>query len=165
MRRRVVAVTAAAMLVGSASALAVAGALDPAFSGDGKATTAFPDGTTADSADGAAIQADGKIVIAGSEGGSPSSFAVVRYRLNGTLDPSFSGDGRRAGPPGDGFAVAVQPNGRIVVAGEFDTDIGVARYLPDGRLDQSFSGDGKRSVHFGGGARRMPSRFRATERS
>ncbi len=78
-------------------ALGVAGDLDPTFSGDGTVTTGFPGNAAAS---GVAVQADGKIVAAGRASDSTtgdSTFALARYRLNGGLDPGFSGDGKVTG--------------------------------------------------------------------
>ena len=125
------------------------GSLDPSFSGDGKQTTGFADSALAR---GAAVQGDGKIVAIGSAGGD---FALARYNPNGTLDASFSGDGRQTtdfGGQEGANAVALQGDGKIVAVG---TDFGVgdfalARYNPNGSLDASFSGDGKQTTDFGG---------------
>src|SRR2546426_376342 len=70
------------------------GLLDPSFSGDGRQTTDFGG---YDQAEGVAIQSDGKIVAVGLAGGGATGndFALARYNPNGTLDPSFSGDGRQ----------------------------------------------------------------------
>ena len=73
----------------------------------------------------------------------------MRYLPDGSLDRTF-GDGGRVGFWDDpapwaifGLAVAIQPNGRIVAAGNYDIfALGIARLLPDGRLDKSFGGDG-----------------------
>ncbi len=47
-------------------------------------------------ANGVALQADGKIVVVGADGGGPGSdFALARYNPNGSLDTSFSGDGKQ----------------------------------------------------------------------
>jgi uncharacterized delta-60 repeat protein len=136
------------------------GTLDPSFGGDGTVTTDFGSG----SSDGAAalvLQPDGKIVVAGSSSDSDGgAFALARYRPNGTLDPSFSGDGRVLtdfGGSEDGAAtLALQPNSKIVVAGFSNAsgtnDFAVARYLPNGTLDATFSGDGKVRTDFGGGS-------------
>jgi uncharacterized delta-60 repeat protein len=70
------------------------GDLDTSFSGDGIVTTPVADGDGDDAAAALAIQADGRIVVAGSVGTYPSEdVAVVRYLVNGALDTSFSGDG------------------------------------------------------------------------
>ncbi len=61
------------------------GTLDASFDGDGKLTT--PIGSGDDHARALVIQADGKIVVAGSSSGN---FALVRYNSDGTLDVDFS---------------------------------------------------------------------------
>ena len=73
----------------------------------------------------------------------------------GALDPSFDGDGVRVDDFGGGDVargVAVQPDGRIVVAGTgCGGDILVARYLVTGAPDTSLGGDGSVCVDVGGG--------------
>ena len=70
------------------------GSLDTTFSGNGKQLTKLPG---AGGATGVALQADGKIVAVGTEsgGGDPEAFAVARYNPDGSLDPTFSGDGKQ----------------------------------------------------------------------
>jgi uncharacterized delta-60 repeat protein len=100
-----------------------------------------------------AIQSNGKIVVAGYAGGD---FALARYNPNGSLDPTFSGDGKQMTDFGrfDGAnGMAIQPDGRIVAAGfALNGDFGLARYKPNGALDLTFSGDGKQTTDFGGGS-------------
>ena len=158
---RSAAVLIAAMLVGvivPAAAQAAPGDLDPTFSGDGLQTTAFLDN---DRANGVAIQTNGKIVAVGGTSWIPdveiSYFALARYNPNGTLDPSFSGDGMqttRAGGNSGASDVAIQPNGKIVAVGSNSAGSGgnfaLARYNPNGTLDPSFSGDGLQTTNFGG---------------
>ena len=75
---------------------AAAGDLDRSFSGDGRQTTDFAGG--GDEGEAVAVQADGKIVVAGSShqgDNRGSDFALARYNADGTLDRSFSGDGRQ----------------------------------------------------------------------
>jgi uncharacterized delta-60 repeat protein len=124
------------------------GGLDPTFGGDGVVITNFA--KREDSAAGVAIQADGKIVAAG--GANPtariSKFAVARYNTDGTLDSTFGGNGKVttgfSGGQDDGRDVAIQADGKIVVAGTTDQgEFAIARYHPDGTLDTSFDGDGK----------------------
>lgn len=126
------------------------GTLDPSFSGDGKTTTDFSSGD--DFAYGLVLQPDGKIVAAGRAGGAGGRMAVARYQPDGTLDPSFSGDGRVATNFTSGYDIAdhpaLQADGKIVVAGTADytsrrARFALARYLPDGGLDPTFSGDGR----------------------
>ena len=72
----------------------------------------------------------------------------------GDLDPSFDGDGiattpvRRAG--GYASAVAVQADGRIVLAGPSGDAIALVRFEPDGTLDPTFGADGKVVTRLGG---------------
>jgi uncharacterized delta-60 repeat protein len=136
----------------SAGAEAHPGVLDPTFSGDGKQTTDFGFGAD-DQGTGVALQGDGKIVVAGVAGGGATGndFALARYNPNGTLDPNFSGDGKRRtsfGGSDQATGVAIQANGRIVAVGYGGPGGVLARYNPDGSLDTSFSGDGKQTTNF-----------------
>jgi len=152
-RRTAISVTVAATasLLCVSAALAAAGDLDGSFSGDGKAVTDFTPGQ--DWASAVVVQPDGKIVVAGESGyGKGARFGLARYRANGTLDPSFGGDGKVTTnlTTGIDFAydMALQADGKIVVTGEAgylsrDPRIGVTRYNLDGTLDGSFGGDGK----------------------
>ncbi len=117
-----------------------------------------------DEALGVAIQGDGKIVATGFAaftGSANLDLAVVRYNDDGTLDAGFDGDPSNPGG-GDGIvgtdvtgtgnfeeaqAVAIQADGKIVIAGEAnagaDDDFVLARYSgADGTLDTSFDGPG-----------------------
>jgi uncharacterized delta-60 repeat protein len=115
------------------------GSPDPTFSDDGRQTTAISETSFAA---GVAIQADGKIVLGGSSGSDQRSrFAVVRYRPDGDLDSSFSGDGIQTttfGPTGSlggpiASGVAIQRDGKILVVGHVNprrsrVEFAVARY-------------------------------------
>ena len=132
----------------AAPANAAAGDPDPTFSGDGKQISNFGAGPSAATA--AVRQADGKIVAVG---GADGNFLVARYNLDGSLDPSFSGDGRAQTnfTGSDGATdVALQGNKIVVVGFSTDNDgtahFALARYNPDGSLDTNFSGDGKQTT-------------------
>jgi uncharacterized delta-60 repeat protein len=132
------------------------GLLDPSFSGDGKQTTDFS-GQFSDVASELAIQPDGKIVVVGRGGVEGSNFALARYNPNGSLDTSFSGNGRQQTNFGgyDGAnGVALQGDGKIVAVGfaSLGGDFGLARYNPNGSLDTSFSGNGRQTTDFGASA-------------
>jgi uncharacterized delta-60 repeat protein len=134
------------------------GSLDTSFSFDGTQTTSF--GGFRDGAAAVAIQGDGKIVAAGHAGGISTDFALARYNPNGTLDTSFSGDGKHAtdfGGDDQATAVAIQANGKIVVVGTADATnnptFAIVRYNANGTLDTSFSGDGKQTTAIGFGSR------------
>ncbi len=137
------------------------GSLDPNFSGDGKRTTAF--GSFGDAgAFGVALQSDGKIVAVGItniHGSHTRDFALARYNLNGSLDTSFSGDGKqtadssgispgRAGWRSRRTARSSRSAGLLTPTGAF----ALARFNPNGSLDTSFSADGLQTTDFGVGA-------------
>jgi len=131
------------------------GSLDPTFDGDGKAIL---DLGAEDSGYGAALQADGKIVVAG-EVFTPGNrdAIVVRTTGSGALDSTFDSDGVVSVGFGNNFEqfddVAIQPDGKIVVAGNSGAagvyDFIVGRLLPDGSLDPAFDGGGV-ILDFGG---------------
>jgi uncharacterized delta-60 repeat protein len=125
------------------------GTLDTAFNGTGKATADF---SKLDYGRGVAVQSDGKIVVAGDAShGDGRTFAVARFNVNGTPDLSFNKTGKVTTDFGSSNAeargVAVQSDGKIVVAGFASTDgtekSALIRYNPDGTLDTSFGGTGK----------------------
>jgi uncharacterized delta-60 repeat protein len=130
------------------------GALDPSFGSGGKVTTAF--GGDLEQVSALAIQpSDGKIVAAGfSDANGSFDFALARYNANGSLDQSFGTGGRvltdfsQQGGDDEAFAIAVQPDGKILAAGRSDSTGGntssfaVARYMSNGQLDPSFGTGG-----------------------
>jgi uncharacterized delta-60 repeat protein len=128
----------------------ISGTLDTAFGNTGVVTT--PVGFSEDFADGLAIQPDGKIVVVGGSAHNDSDFdfAVVRYTAAGTLDNTFGSSGIVTTPIGPGRdiarAVAVQADGRIVVAGHADNgsdnDFALVRYGAFGALDSTFGAGG-----------------------
>ncbi len=96
------------------------GSLDTSFGGSGIVITQLT--VNYDGASSVAIQADGKIVVAGSQYNCfciDSSFAVVRYNPNGTLDTSFNGTGKAITQVNSSRdyaeSVAIQADGKIVV--------------------------------------------------
>jgi len=135
------------------------GTLDNNFGTGGKAITAI--GGDTDNCSSVAIQSDGKIVLGGSSldvNTFKSNFALVRYNSNGTLDNSFDTDGKVTTDigtyGGEGFALAIQNNGKILVAGNASIDLttpdfALVRYNNDGSLDTSFDTDGKVTTAIG----------------
>jgi uncharacterized delta-60 repeat protein len=140
----------------STSAKAAPGDLDPTFSGDGKQTSNFGPGFSQASA--IVRQPDGKIIAVGANDDSAfgTAFALARYNPDGSLDKSFSGNGKQTtsfgGKGGVYEGVALQPDGKIIAVGFLGSGdgFGVARYNPNGSLDPTFSGDGKQTTDFGG---------------
>jgi uncharacterized delta-60 repeat protein len=140
------------------------GTLDAAFGGDGKVSTRSGKGDQ--SATGVAVQANGKVVAAGytdmphefGDPFGPGRFALVRYRVDGTLDPAWGADGivktRFGRSHSAAEDVAIQSDGRIVAAGHVDGVGGrfaLTRYFSHGALDRTFGGDGRVTTNFTGG--------------
>ena len=144
-----VALTTSLLALSGGQANAAPGDLDPTFDSDGKWTM---DQGGADRGHALLVQPNGKLVIVGT--GTPDD-AITVTRLNpaGSLDTSFSGDGTVAiGVAGvdRGNAAALQPDGKIVVAGKAGNDAAVVRLNADGSPDSSFDEDGSRTLDFGG---------------
>lgn len=99
-----------------------------------------------------AIQPDGKIVVGGyARPSTHDNFVVVRLDSLGTPDATFGTNGVVMidfGGTGDrAYAVAVQPDGKIVVAGDSNGDLAVARLKTDGTPDNGFDTDGRVVTH------------------
>jgi len=129
------------------------GTPDPGFDGNGVRTIDFNHGTGGDNdfATSVAILPDGRIVVAGQAqfSGTDSDFAVARLHPNGSLDMSFSGDGKQTVSFDQGTTdedgveeLAIDRFGRIVLGGYAEIDGGhrpaLARLSSNGNLDLSF---------------------------
>jgi uncharacterized delta-60 repeat protein len=150
------------------------GALDHSFDADGQADV---DNGGNETANAVALQPDGKIVIAGSTDNAPHGGAGMVWRLQGdgaasnttndALDPTFDADGAAmidSGGYARAIAVALQPDGKILLAGE--TKIGTNPYAAavwrlaanggagtiNGALDPTFGGGGAATVNAATGA-------------
>lgn len=125
------------------------GALDTSFGSGGRVSTGFFG--ISDNLYSLAIDANNKIIAGGSAATSctGSDAAVARYNENGSLDTTFSGDGK-ANTNVYGYTdvtrkVLVQPDGKIVTIGysrkgdgSSESNISVIRYNPDGSADSGF---------------------------
>lgn len=128
------------------------GSLDTTFDKDGIVTTYI--GSSVDAANTVAVQPDGKLLVAGVNGYSNyGRFAIARYNADGSLDSSFDGDGIFISNSVYGYArsIALQPDGKAVIAGDYYGNFQVARYNRDGSLDSSFNGSGVRTTDLGSG--------------
>ena len=138
------------------------GSIDAGFGTNGKVTTAFGSGSGL--ANDVAVQGDGKIVVAGSTRAragfsNDDDFALRRYNPDGSLDTTFGTGGivstDFAALADSVTAVAIQSDGKIVVAGQAQgpsgTDLGLARYNADGSLDATFGINGKLITDVAGG--------------
>src|SRR2546425_487768 len=103
---------------------------------------------------GVALQADGKVVIAGGCTSLPDCFSssspdfvVARLLTDGSIDTSFGSGGVArtdfTGQTDFAQALLLQPDGRIVVTGRADQNIVLARFDGAGALDSTFGTGGK----------------------
>jgi uncharacterized delta-60 repeat protein len=136
----------------------VAGILDRSFAVGGKATFNFNvGGGTFDVANAVAVQRDGKVVVVGdvAANGTPR-IGVIRYNPDGTIDPTFSTGTFSLGSSGvTAKAVAIQPDGKLVIGGNFYPnptypDFLAVRLNADGSLDTTFGSGGFRHIDLGG---------------
>ncbi len=147
-----------------------AGRLDPGFGIGGAVVTQLGEGDAPVCevrASGLAVQADGSILVAGSasDAAGRTALLVARYGANGAPDHGFGAAGRILSQDGLGIVpfsqangIAVQPDGRIVVAGTASDELGhnellVRRYLPDGMPDPAFAAGGPLRALLGPGFR------------
>lgn len=134
------------------------GGLDPRFGNGGVVKQDTHLQTTA----AVAVQGDGKTIAVGlADGTSTQDFGVTRFNPDGTIDTTFGGPAHGGPAAGTVFtdfsgrddspvAVAVQPDGKILVlgtstganGGTADADIAVVRYNTDGSLDTTFGTGG-----------------------
>jgi uncharacterized delta-60 repeat protein len=148
-----------------------AGALDTSFGGTGQVITqltyhTFPEGL--------AVQADLKTVVVGLEAPNSSSFfpgslTLFRYNVDGSLDSTFGTGGEvvlstsslKSSYTLHCASVAIQPNGKIVVATNTATEnpaqsltscnMLVLRFNTNGSLDTSFGQNGETEIQLSQG--------------
>jgi uncharacterized delta-60 repeat protein len=138
------------------------GTLDTTFGTGGTVSIAF-NGGILDAADDVAIQPDGRIVVVGfTRVGTQDDFGLARFNANGSPDVTFGTNGKVstdfAGSADRAWAVLVQTDGRLVVAGHAVTpsptgggnDFAVARYTAAGALDTTFGVGGKVTTDIAG---------------
>jgi uncharacterized delta-60 repeat protein len=137
------------------------------FNGDGTVDTSFGNGGgvindfgSAEIAFDMKVQPDGKILLAGSAGRpnlQASSYAVLRYKSQGVLDKLFGNRGKASvdfsGGFDDALAMALQPDGKIVLVGGTDFNSrtspwGLACFNSNGSLDAGFGNGGKVTTGF-----------------
>jgi uncharacterized delta-60 repeat protein len=121
------------------------GSLDGHF-GNGGQVVAHLSSDPLDTAEGVVIQPGGKVVVVGvgttATNSSPNTI-LARYTADGNLDSSF-GKGGTVIVPGFSLArVAVQPDGKLVVA---LPQASLMRFTADGSPDPSFAGNGQAAL-------------------
>jgi uncharacterized delta-60 repeat protein len=127
------------------------GSMDNSFGNGG--LVIFDGGTDADMAVSMILQDDGKILIGGSvynQFTTVDDYAMVRFNADGTPDNTFGTGGLVTTDFGgnwdNAYAMAIQDDGKILLAGEAYTEgkrnVGIVRYNPDGSCDCSFASTG-----------------------
>ncbi len=117
------------------------GNLDSGFGSGGIVVSSFgkesdSDSWWSDATEAAAVQADGKVLVAGgASGGGRFSGLIARYNEDGTLDATFGSGGVTNGTGAMIHSMALQPDGKIVV----DEDNHLVRYNRDGTNDSGFA--------------------------
>ncbi len=133
------------------------GARDASFGANGQVRTDFDGGD--DFVDAVMIQPDGKVIVAGSTAPpqGEADLALARYLPDGQPDSSFGTNGKvvfsRSVYSDVTFDALLQPDGKILVAGQlyydiFTADFLAARFLPNGQPDSSFGDNGYRTIDF-----------------
>jgi uncharacterized delta-60 repeat protein len=117
------------------------GSLDPTFGFGGKVITDM--GHWWEEPRAVGILPDGRIVVAGQRFMPPESSALACYNPDGSLDVSFGDGGKIVGRYFVAVRdMAIQADGRIIVAGGSGLTFGFVRFNPDGTLDASFGSGG-----------------------
>jgi uncharacterized delta-60 repeat protein len=123
------------------------GTLDTTFGTNGKMRTSLGGSVTRYVTD-MAIQANGKIVVVGYKS---SVFTVLRFESDGDLDTTFGGTGQVCTTLSEegidrAYSVAIQSDGKIVVAGKVNDAFTLVRYDVNGDLDETFGTNGLLTV-------------------
>ncbi len=131
------------------------GSLDPSFDGDsgnGNGIVNTPMTPSFDNPTGVAVDAQGRIVVAGMTGAD--DVGVARYLPDGKLDKSLAGDGTLIDmtPTAEHVeALAIVDGGLLVAGGNGTYDSFVYGYTDSGALDPGFAKTGRRVVDYGVG--------------
>lgn len=139
--------------VGGATFFALAGLtpdgeVDRAFGVVGRVVERFPDAGVNGIND-LALDRKGRIVAAGVTGNvqASTSFGLMRFRRDGSLDRTFGGGTGKVRTEFEGFAAAtgvlLRPNGDIVAVGQAFPNLALVGYLPNGELDENFGDNGR----------------------
>lgn len=117
------------------------GSLDSSFGTGGKVVQIT---ASYDYGESVAVQSNGKVVITGTSlKGNFSRAFLRRLAADGSVDAGFGGGGKVIAPKGfKGYAVTIQPDGKLVVAGNRWGAFTVARYLGDCIVDGTTCSDG-----------------------
>lgn len=126
------------------------GSLDTSFDGDGRVTV---QGSSTTFGYAAALQADGRLLLGGETYNTSGNtdMTTLRFTATGALDTTFDGDGRVQTNFNGGYdatrSLAVQPDGKIVAAGDNGGSSLLTRYNTNGSLDTTFGGSARLTVY------------------
>jgi uncharacterized delta-60 repeat protein len=124
------------------------GSLDMTFGSGGLVTTDFFGG--GDYGQSIALRPGGKIVVGGFAG---NRYALAQYEMNGSLDGAFSNDGKATASYNNsshyGRDIAIQSDGKVVIAGQIGSNFGLMRFRINGTLDAAFGTGGIVLTNFG----------------
>ncbi len=142
----------------SISAFSQAGTLDSTFGTNG--TLIINTGHRYSAGNAVAIQSDGKILVGGSAADDVlfKDFALVRYMPDGTPDNTFGTNSVVVTDlgieNGEANSIAIQPDGKIILAGFYGSNgasnFTLVRYFPDGSIDNTFGKSGIVNMDFAG---------------
>ncbi len=141
----------------AAARLTITGSLDESFSGDGKYSYDYSAASNQEIVNAVAVQADGSIILAGSENLSGQDMAVAKLTSLGEQDLNFATNGfavlELGTAPSIAYSVVIDDLDRIVLGGwaffANDDAFAIARLDANGALDQSFDGDGSKITLMG----------------
>lgn len=131
--------------------LTTTGILDSTFGIGGVAILANFNGE--DFGESLALMPDGRILIGGTGyHGGQYTFSVARLTSEGQVDTTFGVDGRASvnvGGSSFGESIALQTDGKVVIAGSINSDYLIARLDENGALDPSFGQGGTTMIDLG----------------
>jgi uncharacterized delta-60 repeat protein len=145
-------------LTGFGAKGALSGTLDHCFGANGSTQLRFSrtmNPNAANQGNAVVLRPDGKILVAGPVGNDygHTDFAVLEFNPDGAL--GFIGNASNFNFDLEPFAIALQPDGRILLAGRADNadtydQFALARFNASGALDSSFGFDGQVTLDFNG---------------
>ncbi len=136
------------------------GTLDPSYATNGLLRIGF--GGLGSRANAVKIQADNKAVVVGfsKTTSANNDYAIARINTDGSLDTDFSNDGKHVVPFGTydmATALAIQTDGKILVGGDAENQLGLVRFTAFGVLDNTFGIGGKVLTPIAGGTEKITS--------
>jgi uncharacterized delta-60 repeat protein len=137
------------------------GRLDSSFGKNGEVKTDFNgniNNNKTETALGLIVLPDSTFVVTGLNYTSPATFALAKYKVNGSLDSTFGVGGKVitsiAGMSGFANDILADANGNLIVSGNAgqgsNSDFAIAKYFSNGRPDSSWGTNGIETTNFFG---------------